>query len=51
MLVPTAGIDSTTSQEIADASASFSLELLQVLASVKEVYDKVKAHLTQNTTH
>lgn len=31
MLVPTAGIDSTTSQEIADASASFSLELLQTV--------------------
>jgi hypothetical protein len=36
-LAPTAGIDSATSQEIADASASFSLELLQVLASVNEI--------------
>jgi hypothetical protein len=50
MLVPTAGTDSTTSQGIADASTAFSLELLQVLASVKEIYDKVNAHLTQNTT-
>lgn len=36
-LAPTAGIDSATSQEIANASATFSLELLQVLASVNEV--------------
>jgi len=32
-LALTAGIDSASSQEIANASASFSLELLQVLAS------------------
>jgi hypothetical protein len=38
-LAPTAGIDSATSQEIANASASFSLELLQVLPSVNEVDD------------
>ena len=45
-LAPTTGIDSATSQEIANASASFSLELLQVLASVNKFND-----LTQNTTH
>jgi hypothetical protein len=39
-LAPTAGIDSATSQEIADASTSFSLELLQVLASVKEAEEQ-----------
>jgi len=38
-LAPTAGIDSATSQQIANASASFSLELLQVLKSVNEFYD------------
>jgi len=38
-LAPTGGIDSTTSQEIANASASFSLGLLQVLASVNEADD------------
>jgi hypothetical protein len=32
-LATRAGIDNVTSQEIANASASFSLELLQVLAS------------------
>jgi hypothetical protein len=36
-LTSTAGIDGATSQEITNASASFSLELLQVLASVNEV--------------
>jgi hypothetical protein len=34
MLVPTASIDSAMSQEIADASASFSLELLKVKVKV-----------------
>jgi hypothetical protein len=34
VLAPTAGIDSTASQEIANASTSFSLELLKVLAPV-----------------
>jgi hypothetical protein len=43
-LAPTAGIDSATSQEIANASASFSLELLQVLASVNEVGDSQRTH-------
>jgi len=38
-LAPTAGIDSATSQGIANASAAFSLELLQVLTSVNEVGD------------
>jgi len=35
VLAPTAGIDSAASQEIAEASASFSLELLKVLASTR----------------
>lgn len=35
MLAPTAGIDSTASQEIADASTSFSLELLKALVHSK----------------
>jgi hypothetical protein len=34
VLAPTAGIDSAASHEIANASTSFSLELLKVLESV-----------------
>jgi hypothetical protein len=47
-LAPTAGIDSATNQEIANAFASFSLELLQVLASVNKDDD---SQCTFNTKH
>jgi hypothetical protein len=40
VLAPTAGIDSAASQEIADATTLFSLELLQVLASVRHIEEQ-----------